>query len=493
MTRRNNTLESRIRQAIADELRRRHGYGMMEEKIKPVHLANALLRESHHKVGELKDIVHLMAATAPRADARMKQSAVDLLLERSRDRWGRLSEPIHRDALQRRVLPLLRRLLASDGAAYGLSPDKSSFSVPTAGLATPDISDEHAGQMVFRLWSGAPDLADPVLVPVLRAVCDPKLAAEQMDDLTAVLSPLSSDTRDRKPRSWDGQDLTAGYSPIEQRMRSAARDLERFELAARANPIAALQRIVLLASLTLFTHASTRAQERGGASPVPLLIDASDLPSSSVAEASTRLVAQVLRNAEQYMALTLSQLIGTARNFEGEPIESVVARAIDAEGSGPRVRDALTDCGCDAQASDFEVASSLLSLLEGRSLSGFVRSLGWRSGFFYPVEKNPRKRVVPTDRTLEVLVLSTFDVTGRPLEFREFLDSLYERWGLVCGGRTEDAVILERAGETVGSHELGENGDRFLSRLESIGLARRFADSVAVVGTFGAGGDHAGH
>jgi len=85
------------------------------------------------------------------------------------------------------------------------------------------------------------------------------------------------------------------------------------------------------------------------------------------------------------------------------------------------------------------------------------------------------------DRTLEVLVAGTVDMTKR-VEYRDFLDALYQRWGVVVGGRPEDAALLADAGASVPSRELRENSARFLHRLEAQGLALRLADSVAIVG-----------
>jgi hypothetical protein len=86
------------------------------------------------------------------------------------------------------------------------------------------------------------------------------------------------------------------------------------------------------------------------------------------------------------------------------------------------------------------------------------------------------------DRTLEVIVASTFDLAGRPMEYRDFLDALYVRWGIIVGGRLEDPRILAEAGKPVSIADLTDNSARFLNRLQSLGLARKMADSVAVVG-----------
>jgi hypothetical protein len=68
------------------------------------------------------------------------------------------------------------------------------------------------------------------------------------------------------------------------------------------------------------------------------------------------------------------------------------------------------------------------------------------------------------------------------MEYRDFLDCLHDRWRLVVGGRLEDASLLAEARRSVPAADLAENSERFLGRLQKIGLARRLADSVAVVG-----------
>jgi hypothetical protein len=44
-------MSKQLRKALTDELQRRHGYKVMETKIKPVHIANALMRSEHRVVG----------------------------------------------------------------------------------------------------------------------------------------------------------------------------------------------------------------------------------------------------------------------------------------------------------------------------------------------------------------------------------------------------------------------------------------------------------
>ena len=55
-------MSKQLRKALTDELHRRHGYKVMEAKIKPVHIANALMRSEHQCVGRMTVLEQLFVA-----------------------------------------------------------------------------------------------------------------------------------------------------------------------------------------------------------------------------------------------------------------------------------------------------------------------------------------------------------------------------------------------------------------------------------------------
>lgn len=181
-----------LHELIGKELRRRHGVGMMEGKLKPVHVANALMRAEHGTVGRMSDLKLLMTATASKESPEARLRATQAMVERSRDRWGRLGEEqeLRHSLLVTHVLPLLRTILATDAAAFGTSPEHSSFSSPTALTVTGDPSDDHAGEFIHRLWSGLDKTARLEILDLFRDVSATGKDAANVDDLTAVLMPL---------------------------------------------------------------------------------------------------------------------------------------------------------------------------------------------------------------------------------------------------------------------------------------------------------------
>lgn len=485
-------MSKQLRKALTEELQKRHGYKVMETKIKPVHIANALMRSEHRVVGRMSVLQQLFEGTLARNSLETRVAAVRSMIDSQRDRWGALGQAADLKAspLMTKVLPLIRTLLGADGAAFGTSPEFSSFSSPTALTVTGDPSDDGAGAFIHALWGGHASARLPIL-ELLADLSSPTKEAAQMDDLSALLAPLVDKTRPRTTVVPDVEGVE--YSPVELRLRAAANCLCAYEKELQPNPISSLQRIVLLAALSLFAHAATRAHERAGAADRILLLDASNDQNSPIAQASTRCVAHLLGDASNYMASVLNDLLtAQAPNWPEMPL-AALNRLLENAGLAPlepgnalarRIEEIAHDAE-DPEEVRREVAEELIRQAEGsqrRGLDGYLRMLGIRAGYLYPIQKNPHKRLNPADRTLEVLVASTIDVTTPPVEYRDFLDQLRQRWSIVVGGRVEDATDLANVGVQVPPRALSENSERFLTRLESLGLARRLADSVAVVG-----------
>ena len=487
-------MSKQLRKALTDELQRRHGYKVMETKIKPVHIANALMRSEHRVVGRMSVLQQLFEGTLARNSLDKRVAAVRSMIDSQRDRWGALGQAsdLKASPLMTKVLPLIRTLLGADGAAFGTSPDLSSFSSPTALTVTGDPSDDGAGAFIHSLWGGHADAARLPILDLLSGLSSPTKDAAQMDDLSALLAPLVDKTRPRSSTAALSEEEVV-YSPVEQRLRQAANRLCAYERELQPNPISSLQRIVLLAALSMFAHAATRAHENAGAMERVLLLDASNDHYSPIAQASTRCVAHLLGDASDYMASVLNDLL-TAQvpDWPQMPL-GALNKLLEGAGLPPLERNSplarrIEEIAADAEDPEEirrEVADELIRQAEGsqrRGLDGYLRMLGIRAGFLYPIQKNPHKRLNPADRTLEVLVATAIDVAAPPVEYRDFLEQLRQQWGVVVGGRIDDAGELARAGIQVPPRALSENSERFLTRLESLGLARRLADSVAVVG-----------
>ena len=79
-----------LRKALSDELLRRHGYRTMEAKIKPVHIANALMRVEHQCVGRMSVLEQLFVATYKKNSTEQRVAAVQAMITGQKERWGAL-------------------------------------------------------------------------------------------------------------------------------------------------------------------------------------------------------------------------------------------------------------------------------------------------------------------------------------------------------------------------------------------------------------------
>jgi hypothetical protein len=117
----------------------------------------------------------------------------------------------------------------------------------------------------------------------------------------------------------------------------------------------------------------------------------------------------------------------------------------------------------------------------------FLQGLGRRCGLLYPhyAGRVREKRLRPSVQVLDMLVRSCVPA-GKGLPLEEFLSLLWERFGVLVGGRRsddwDDAEALSGAGIHVDVQTLSFNTDQFVNALALMGLARRFPDGVTFVG-----------
>jgi hypothetical protein len=86
-----------------------------------------------------------------------------------------------------------------------------------------------------------------------------------------------------------------------------------------------------------------------------------------------------------------------------------------------------------------------------------------------------RVRYAPTDRLLKTLVVTC---VGRRVEFKEFLETLHDRYGIVIGdGQARELIAIGDADQ----EDFSDNAHRLEERLASLGLLKRLSDSCAYV------------
>jgi len=113
----------------------------------------------------------------------------------------------------------------------------------------------------------------------------------------------------------------------------------------------------------------------------------------------------------------------------------------------------------------------------------FYLTVALRSGLAQPrASRVQAKHFEPQPDTLRILVWSVLPHDAGMLALSEVLERLYATWGLVFGGRADDAQLLGDLGYAGldQDHDLTPNVNMLVSLLEELGLATRFSDGLVM-------------
>ena len=483
----------------------RVGWRAASGSIKPVHVANGLVRsltgqcyDTSHvnelivwwKQGKRPDDARATASMLTGQNARAFACFVDH--QRDLDRLRRYANG----------------LLAADGAVYP-SAEHSSLTLACAEMVSADHNDHGLGDFAATLLEG-PDGTGPLANCVLDALH----SAWPSDPVATIVWPLldTSGKEWRRPRKGKKALSSPHNRAFREQMHLAATDLASHE-RSQGNRLRTLQRAVQFACAA--THAHAQALGAGGilADRTPALLTASGPKGSPVARASERSLERVYMRFERWLGDQLAQLIHAGRPL-APGAEALVADSLD----GRKIRGVLSSIGLpklphgspdketlDERMTDFErfrkeldgsdpasiLGHTLVTAHVREYISGgprvFLQGLARKIGLLYPPYqgRSREKRVRPSVPVLDMLVRACVPA-GEMISLTLFLERLWERFGFIVGGRRvaswDDSVFLRKQGLAVDIANLAENSDAFVGQLLLMGLARTHADNVTFIG-----------
>ncbi|WP_286230575.1 hypothetical protein [Neobacillus mesonae] len=121
-----------------------------------------------------------------------------------------------------------------------------------------------------------------------------------------------------------------------------------------------------------------------------------------------------------------------------------------------------------------EELSKKVAIRHKQHIQNFHRVWGKEIGLVSK-RSSRRLRYAPTDTLLKALVLSN---VSNKMEFQEFLDCLFEKYGFVIGDRQAKSLWAEGDAD---QEAFSENAIRLEQRLSSMGLLKRLSDACAYV------------
>ena len=478
------------------------GWRPASGSIKPVHVANGLLRALTGRYYDVTRVVEVIVWE--KGGKPIEDRTAENLIDRYGDVFGAFRG--HPDRLNV-ARQFLRGILAADGAVFP-SADQSCLTLASPLMISRSNNDRGVGEFAAQLLGDASELG--TLAYALRSV----FSAERPEDpLTTAAWPLLPEAASGRPVTKQGP-IRALRQPhalaIVDALRQAARDLATHEIA-QGNRLRTLERAVYLAVAGTIAHAQAISAFGDLSKRIPALLAAESPKASELSAASELSLDLIYRKFEEWLTVRLAERIqagkplATDRDPLPRDLSESQARTFLTGVRGatqghplPDRKTAEARLAAFAEALHLErgslpaalaralVTSYLTEYVSGGPQS-FLQGLGRRAGIVYPYfqGRSKEKRLRPNVRVLDALVRACVPA-GKVYPLQDFLEILWTRFGVIVGGRVSveptDLDLLSASGIYVDPDALSANVERFVDQLTAVGLAKRHADNVTFVG-----------
>jgi hypothetical protein len=461
------------------------GYKPVSSSTKPAHIANGLFRRL---VGKVYDPLLMNEVMVHWVRSR-ELNPSEALLEKESDRFQPFLPQSQRQAFVD-FRADLRALLSPFGGAVNSGNEWSSYNITTMSHLTRDRADNSVGAFLYQLlMSDFGEGASPLVDVLIETLSDTS------DELSTLTLPLLTDVAEVAVNisTYPAQSVFRkgkdGFvSPSLRNLRVGLDQLAVFEQTLGGG-LDALRRTVAFGVFSVLVHLVNRGRElRKQKRMNPVLLYFGGRKRNTVHYASHQTYSLCRQSIEQMYTAKIREKIAdrlgetptlkACQKFIGE-IE--LDKPAEAQAKKLEITNLLS--AYREMQDPIDALSSAVTDVTFRMMSGdptdFYRGLGVRIGLIRPTG-GTRKYFTLEGILLESVLASC--VTDAELTYREFLDILYDRYGLLTGGRQQDADILLDAGiDQVTVEDLRANSLSLRQQLAATGWATEFADGVMSV------------
>lgn len=444
--------------------------------IKPVHIANGLFRGLLGKVSDTARLNRFVVerkadGTVPRGHAMAEiMTWLPSLIEATPDETS-LSA----------LRSLYREVVDADSGVFLHKDDMESYSAGFEAFVSADRIGQSAGEFI-AVWleSIRSPLAD-VIVSALADVADPvsALCAPWFGATSTYVVPFSiNDSPALAQRALQSHSFEGAR---------AAADTLAMHLESHPNKLSRLRRATLFASLIVIRHLfNLESYYVSNIAQPPMLLafcEADEIRSASLMS-FTHCTAGMTRFYAWALGGELEQRFDSVDQIalDGPPVY---------KGKQP-VPDEVKDlwegalAEADVNPPNFQVLGQalydIMALQAEADPIFYVRRLGHRTGVLWPPDNfRPAKYFVFHPDVLDVVVRSCVG-PGESVGLQELQTRMWNRWGMVVGGRSDDIRILLNSGiYQADTTALAENRNAFASKLVDLEFATLLADGVLKV------------
>ena len=489
MARQQDTL-SEIGEALCGSL----GFNPTSNSTKPLYVANALFRVCGGIKCKVEDI-HEWVVSERRSKA--KPSAQ--ILEDYKDIIYLSGDDAAEDVKETRFY--LEKLFNPDSTVYPSLPN-SVMNIPSKWLVRSSTKAEaNIGDFIYDILCKPIDGVPSKAIKLIR-----EALLEDDDDLTRTIKPLIV----RKPEAERIEHFTPEPNDItwNETKLTIRRGFDRLADNCEhdgVGPLLLLRRMVAYTMFATFYYLEDINRVQYGGKRIPLLLDA-DYRLGAIERASEASFIACKKAVEAYtiaFATEWLEAAGVITSMDSqEAYEAYVATgfSVSTKYESKNVRDTiLQHIAANCQAGDKPLLATAKAIqfalytyrYPSTTPSDFCNVLGVKAGLVGPSGNATKyKRLLINRFLLETIVLSAVDVEDLldGIDLRKLGDMLRDSYNIIIGTDTDvDYEVLDDFGIAAGTPEdlrgeLSDNAKAIANMLISMGLAKRYADGVTIIG-----------
>lgn len=472
------------------------GFNPTSNSTKPLSVANGLFRLCLEAVCDVKDI-HEWIVSERRINQRILSS--DEIRNKYKDILTYGTEESIEEIKEARFF--LEQIFNPDSTVYP-SYLNSVLNIPSRWLVRDQIPAEaKIGDFLYEILNAELDGKKSVAIELLN-----EALKNDEDDISRLIKPILTSTYKARISNIEPNITTIHMNKSKLAIRKGFDTLaSNLKYTGQAeNTLLVLQKMINYAMFSTYFYLIDVNSSEFGVTRIPLLLDSSgDL--DAIVRASEQCFIAGKKSVEAYIVNTLEMLIQS---------ESVIANTNNIE----QCRSFLRDLPLKSANENNNAREALLRYFDTFSSSGeaplhalahalqfaiytftypnntpsdFCRVLGTRAGLVGPGGNATKyKRLLINRFLLDTIVMSTVNMEEMPdgIELRELGEAMREQYCILIGADTdkdysllEEAKIAQDAPEDLRG-ELASNARGMADMLISLGLAKRYADGVTIIG-----------
>lgn len=462
---------------------------------KPMHIANGFFRACTGEVCNVQDI-HEWVISERRTDGKaitsedLKEKYVDILEYGANENSDNIKE----------VRFLLEKVFNPDATVYP-SYANSVLNISSHWLIKDRIDSEaRIGDFIYNI------LAVPKDGQVSRVIeLTQKALKNDKDDITRLIKPIlgakviRGERQTKTEKDFVETDMNFSKGVIRDGYDAIAENMIFME--QENNSLLFLKRMINYATFATVFYLIDVNHAMYNAARVPLLLD-SGIGLSAIEAASEECYKSGKKEVENFYINCIKERLNSEivnHNSEGECMSYIEKSPFDEtnekkdeRGLVKRYFSAYVQSGdlpIDALAKALQMALYTFTY-SNNTPSDFCRVCGGRSGLVGPKGNAATKRLLIDRFLLETIALSVVSPQEleNGMEFKEFGKRLREKYNIIIGTDVElEYELLENAniaqlvpGDLRG--ELANNAKGIADMLNSMNLAKRYADGVTIIG-----------